>query len=180
MAPLLLAGGLVLASLPAVLRRLGRRLGPAEWARLCLAALVSGAALVELGAALWAAPTLLRAMGVPALAMACDRLLGPLLPLGAAGGTLGSLVAVGVPILAWRGGRRTRAQTVALAIEPALGQHQHREGYDLVVLPTAHPLAYSLAGPAPQVVVSEGLCDSLTDAQVDAVIAHEVAHLTHR
>ena len=180
MAPLLLAGGLVLASLPAVLRRLGRRLGPAEWARLCLTALVSGAALVELGALLWAAPTLLRAMGVPALAMACDRLLGPLLPLGAAGGTLGSVVAIGVPILAWRGGRRTQAQTDALAIEPALGQHQHREGYDLVVLPTAHPLAYSLAGPAPQVVVSEGLCDSLSDAQVDAVIAHEVAHLSHR
>lgn len=180
MAPLLLAGGLLLASLPAVLRRLGRRLGPTEWARLCLTALVSGASLVELGAVLWAAPTLLRVMGVPALAMACDRLLGPLLPLGAAGGTLAGVVAIGLPILAWRGGRLSQVQTDALAIEPALGQHHHREDYDLVVVPTTHPLAYSLAGPAPQVVVSEGLCDSLTDAQVDAVIAHEAAHLSHR
>lgn len=180
MAPLLLAGGLILVSLPAVLRPVGRRLGPAEWARLCLSALVAGAALVELGAVLWAAPTLLRALGVPALATACERLLGPLLPLGAAGGTLGGLVATGLPILAWREGRRTQAQTDALAIEPALGQHEHRAGYDLVVLPTTHPLAYSLAGPAPQVVVSEGLCDSLSDAQIDAVIAHEVAHLSNR
>ncbi len=179
-APFLLVGGLMLASLPVPLRRLGRRLSPGEWARLCLVALVGGAALIELGAVLWAGPTLLRAAGVPALAMACERLLGPLLPLGVTGGAFGLAVAAAVPILAWRGGCRVRAQMAALVIEPGVGRHQQRDGYDLVLLPARQPLAYSVGGPVPQVVISQGLRDTLTDAQFEAVIAHEVAHLSHR
>ncbi|HEV2811496.1 MAG TPA: M56 family metallopeptidase [Acidimicrobiales bacterium] len=136
--------------------------------------------MVELGAVLWAVPTLLRNAGVPALAMPCNWLLCPLLPLGAAGGAFGGVIAVGLPIRAWRGWRHTHAQIDALVIEPAFGCHHHRNGYELVILPTSQPLAYSVSGSSPQVVLSEGFCDTLADVQVDAVIAHEVAHLSHR
>jgi hypothetical protein len=146
---------------------------------MCLVAIVGGAVLVELGALLWAAPTVLRASGAPALAMACDRLVGPLLPLGTLGGGVGLTVAAAVPMLGWQGNRRSRAQIATLTIEPGLGRHEHRDGFVLVVLPTGRPMAYSLGPPKPQVIVSEGLRDTLSDAQLDAVIAHEAAHLTH-
>jgi len=60
--------------------RAGRQLEPAEWARLCLFALVGGAVAAEAAFLLLAAPTALRAAGVPALAAACERMLQPLTP----------------------------------------------------------------------------------------------------
>ncbi len=180
MAPLLLIGGLTLASLPALLRRVGRRLAASEWAQLCVVAMVAGAVLVELGALLWAAPTVLRAAGVDALAMACEQVLGPLQPLGVPGGLVGILLATALPVLAWESRRRTRAQADALAIEPELGRHEQRVGFELVVLPTNEPLAYSVDEGVPQVVISQGLCDALTDDQLAAVVSHEQAHLAHR
>lgn len=179
MAAALLVAGLLVIALPAAARPLGRRVGAAEWTQLCLVALLGGAALVEAGALLLAAPTVLRAAGIPALASACDALVGPLLPLGAAGGWSAFVVAVGLPILAVRGWDRARAQVDGLVIEPWLGRHQPRDGYELVVLPTPEPLAYSVADP-PQVVISEGLAAALTGEQLTVVIGHEVAHLRGR
>lgn len=180
MAPLLLIGGLIVASLPAVLHALGRHMRAAEWARLCLIAVVGGTALVEIGALLWAAPTVLRATGNATLASACERLLGPLLPFGAAGGAVATAVAVAVPALAWRGRRRADAQAHRLVIEPGLGRHEPARGHELVVLPTPAPIAYSVVGRVGQVVISEGLCRVLSGDQLAVVIAHERAHLRYR
>lgn len=180
MAPALVVAGLLLLALPAAARPVGRRIPCAEWARLCLASLLGGALLVEAGLVLLAAPTVLRALGVPALAQACERLVGPLMPLGAAGGWIAALLAAAVAGAGVQGRRRADAQVRGLAIERCLGTHHPCEGYDLVVLPTTERVAYSVDHLVPQVVVSHGLLDTLAAPQVDAVVAHERAHLRLR
>lgn len=60
MALALLAAGLALLDLPGLARRLRRRLPPQQWARLCALGLLAGGVVVELGAVLIAAPTVLR------------------------------------------------------------------------------------------------------------------------
>jgi Zn-dependent protease with chaperone function len=51
---------------------------------------------------------------------------------------------------------------------------------DLRVLEVAQPLAYCLPGVRSRVVVSEGALDSLTDAEIAAILSHERAHLRAR
>ncbi len=51
---------------------------------------------------------------------------------------------------------------------------------DLRVLEVAQPLAYCLPGVRSRVVVSEGTLDSLTEAEVAAILSHERAHLRAR
>lgn len=177
MAPALLAVGLLLLSLPAAARPLGRRVSSAEWARLSTGALFAGVVLVEVALALVAAPTLLSAVGSPALAQACERLVGPLMPLGDAGGWTAGFLAIFVAGSAVSGWRRAHKQSSALAIERLLGDHQPRGDHVLVVLPTPERVAYSVDHLGPQVVVSQGLLDTLPPRQLDAVIDHERAHL---
>ena len=76
-------------------------------------------------------------------------------------------------LLGWRvrrGRRRARA-------DGWLGSH-HRsdEGHDLVVLPTRHPVAYSVDGSPPQIVISDGMRWQASEL-VDFIIDHERAHL---
>lgn len=51
---------------------------------------------------------------------------------------------------------------------------------DLRVLDVAQPLAYCLPGVRSRVVVSEGALSTLADAEVDAILTHERAHLRAR
>ena len=51
---------------------------------------------------------------------------------------------------------------------------------DLRVLDVAEPLAYCLPGVRSRVVVSEGTLNTLTDAEVAAILTHERAHLRAR
>ncbi|UQX09864.1 M56 family metallopeptidase [Candidatus Mycobacterium methanotrophicum] len=51
---------------------------------------------------------------------------------------------------------------------------------DLRVLEVAQPLAYCLPGVRSRVVVSEGTLDSLSEAEVAAILSHERAHLRAR
>jgi Zn-dependent protease with chaperone function len=53
-------------------------------------------------------------------------------------------------------------------------------GRDLRVLEVAQPLAYCLPGMRRRVVLSEGTLDSLTEAEVAAILSHERAHLRAR
>jgi Zn-dependent protease with chaperone function len=53
-------------------------------------------------------------------------------------------------------------------------------GVDLRVLEVAQPLAYCLPGVRSRVVVSEGTLDSLSEAEVAAILSHERAHLRAR
>ena len=176
--------GLLLAAagfltLPLWTRRLGRRLNPSTWARLCLAAMIVGGATVELAAVLFALPTVLRAAGVPELARACERMLAPLTPGGAWAGWTAAAAALTIPALAMVGLRRARATYVGVRAEPALGEHHPFAGHDCVVLPTAEPLAVSVAGEPGQIIVSQGLVDHLAPAELAAVLRHEAAHLDH-
>ena len=70
---LLLLSGLGLLGLPACARRLGRRLPPAEWARVCAGLLAAGAIVVEASLAIQAAPTMLRTVGLEDIADMCEH-----------------------------------------------------------------------------------------------------------
>lgn len=174
---LLLVGGLSLLALPGVTRRFGRRLAPAEWARMCAGALAAGAAVVELSVVLYAAPTVLRAAGVHALAEACERVLGPLVPGGALAGLTAAAAAVAIPSLVLAAAGRARRRTLQCWMEPCVGSHSEYAGHDLVELPTESLLAVSVPVPTSQIIVSTGLAHALSAQEFRAVVEHERAHL---
>jgi hypothetical protein len=176
----LLLVGVALLALPGLVRPLGRRLAPSEWARLCAAGLGGGAALLELTLLLYAAPTVLRAAGAPLLASVCERMLGPLVPGGEAAGWAAAAAAATLFALAVVGARRAVRERRTLWCESGLGQHHDYGTHELVVLPTPELVAVSVPGvPRGQVVVSEGLVDALEPGELDAVLRHEGAHLDH-
>ncbi len=176
---ILLSGGVLLA-LPGLLRGVGGRVSPRPWARLCAGALLAGAVMVELTAVLLAAPTVFAAIGVPSLAVACQRLLGPLTPGGPVTGWVSAFLAVGLPALGAHRLVIARRGYRALEVEPGLGEHCSWQGYELVVLPTDEVLAFSMGGRCSQIVVSRGLVAALSYAELNAVLRHEAAHLEHR
>ncbi|MEW6473888.1 MAG: M56 family metallopeptidase [Actinomycetota bacterium] len=179
MAVVLLLGGLCLLILPFVIRRPGRRLAPAEWVRLSAGLLGGGAVVFELALALIALPTVARAAGLHELAHVCERILG----IKAAGtgpaGWAAATAAVGLPLLAFRGAVRAWRTQRRFRIEPELGRHEPYGRYELVVLPTDALLALSVSGRPGQIVLSQGLVDVVSPAELGAVVRHEAAHLAH-
>ena len=138
--------------------------------------------LVELAAVLYALPTLATASRIPVVAVLCHRMLGSLAPGGPAAGWAATAVAVTLPALGGLGWAQGRRGARAARIERWLGRHEVYGCDELVVLPTDRVLAVSvpaLPGRAgrDQIVVSDGLLDTLTAEQFDAVLRHEVAHL---
>jgi hypothetical protein len=75
---------------------------------------------------------------------------------------------------------RSRRLVRAARVEPWLGDHQPRDGYELVVVPTERVLAMSVPGDRPQVVVSDAVVGQLGEERLEAVIEHEAAHLRFR
>ena len=179
MALVLLTGGLCLLALPALARRLGRRLDPAEWARLCAGVLGGGAAVFEFAVVLVALPTVARAAGFPELAHVCERMLGVMAPGSGLVGWAAATVAALLAVLALRGVWRAWRTQRRFRIEPELGQHRPYGAHELVVLPTDALLALSVGGRPGQIVVSQGLVDTLSAAELAAVVRHEAAHLDH-
>lgn len=180
MALTLLLGGLVLLALPGLVRGLGRQLHPAEWVRLSTGLLVGGALVVEVSVVLFAAPTVLRAVGIPDLAEACERMLRPLAPGGATMGWSAAVVAAFLPVFTAVGIVRARRAQRRFRIESWLGEHRPSGDSDLVVLPTEEVLAFSVDGSPAQIVVSQGLINSISPEELAAVVRHEAAHLDHR
>jgi Zn-dependent protease with chaperone function len=159
-----------------------RRLPPDEGARLAVLSIGAGAALMELGLVLTAAPTVLRAVRVTGFAVICEHALGPLVahaPIIGWAAAAVSVVLGGSFIAALNEARRAAERT---RVEPWLGWHEDRRDHELVILPTARLLAISVPGQPPQVVVSEGLISSLAPDECEAVVRHELAHayLGHR
>lgn len=175
----LVLAGLVLVALPGLLRPLGRRLAPCDWARLCAAALAGGAGVFELGLLVYAAPTVLSAVGVPALASACQRMISGVAPGGAAAGSTAGALAVAVAALAGLSLTRGRRIRRSARVEPWLGEHHALGSHELVVLAGEKLVAFSVGGDQGQVVVSAGLVETLSQEEFDVVVAHEVAHLDH-
>lgn len=176
----LLAGGLALLALPGACRRVGRTLPPPEWARLCLFALVAGTVVVQVALVLYAAPTVLGTLGLHAAATACTHLLGDFAPGGRPAGWTAAGAVTATSVLACFAVQRARRAHRAVRVEPGLGRHSAGGDYDVVVLPTAAPVAVSVAGRPGQILLSEGLAAGLPPEQVAAVIRHEAAHLRHR
>ena len=64
--------------------------------------------------------------------------------------------------------------------EEWLARREPTAGPDVVVLPVSIPLAYSVRGRRPQIVVSQGLCDRCGPDLLQLVLDHERAHLLRR
>ncbi|MGH8986660.1 MAG: M56 family metallopeptidase [Acidimicrobiia bacterium] len=176
----LLAVGIVLLVTPGFVARWLRRLPPRDWAGLVTASLVGGLTVLEAALVTLGAPTVLRSAGWSGLARACDRMFRSVAIGGPAVGWLAALAAVGLAFaVAWGSARAVRLHRRA-RVEPWLGEHHQRDDYEIVLLPTAEPVAYSLGGRRPQVVLSVGLTRALTEDQLAAVVRHEQAHLRHR
>lgn len=177
---ILLAAAGVLASLPVLLHRVGRRLPPAEWTLLCLVALTGAVVLVEVAFLLLAAPVVFSIVGLHSLAAACEDMLGALAPIGQWMGPVAAVAALALPAAVVYQWRRIAGRSAELWIEPGLGKHEPGSEFELVVLPTDEALAYCVARPWGQVVVSEGLVRRLRRDELAAVMAHEQAHLACR
>lgn len=193
-----LLGGLGLLALPGLTHAYGRRLHPAEWARLCQVALVSGALVVEATLLLSAAPVVAQASGLPGVAAVCDRFLGPWAPGHAAASWAAAVVAIVLPGRAAQGWWRAMMAARAAWVEGGIGQrYRHRPHVgppdaatevEVVVLPVPDVMAVSVplgpparsASASGQVLVSEGLVDALSSHETEAVLAHEAAHLVNR
>lgn len=175
-----LAVGLALLVLPGLSLRWGRGIPPSLWAKTLAASLAGGFLLVLTGLFHESLPALLRAFDLKAVAAVCLRLGGHLFPDLAAlewlwSGAATTLLAGAImgTVRALRTARRLRA-------EEALGRHHELVGCcDLVMLPSEEPLAVSVPGKPPQVLVSQGLAARLSNEELEAVIEHESAHLRH-
>ncbi len=179
MTALLVAIGIGLLLLPGTLAPRWDHLAPSEWTRLNVASLVLGLWAVRVGLLLSAAPTILRAAGVEHAAMACHELFGPVLPGGAPVGwaSAGALAFIELRLIQSR--HRTSAALGLVRVETWLGDRTTIDGVEVVRLPTRAPLAYAVGGTPPQVVISEGLVDVLSKAELEAVVRHERSHLAH-
>lgn len=180
MGVVLLLTSAALLALPGLVRPLGRRVAPDEWASLCASALAVGAGLLELTLVLYAAPTVLRAAGISLWASVCERMLGAVVPGGPAAGWMAAAAAVTLPVLASVGLRRARRTEAVMRVEPGLGEHSAFGDHDLVILPTEHIMAVGVPGARGQIVISDGLVRAIGADELDAVLRHEAAHLEHR
>ena len=175
----LIVGGLVLVGLPGATTGLCLRLAPHEWARLTAASIWTGLLAIRLGLLVTALPTVLRLAGVHGLAEACHRVLGPITPGGAITGLVAGAALLLVQARLVRSRHQSRKARSKLRVESWLGHH-HRDGdLDLVVIPATSSIAYALEGRPAQIVISQGLADALSAAELDAVVRHEQCHLEH-
>jgi hypothetical protein len=177
---LLLASALGLLALPGCARPLGRRLPPAEWAKLCAGLLLAGGVALEAGLVVVGGPTALRLAGMKEVADLCEHLLGALAPGGTPLGVAAAMTALLLAVATGRSLVRARHSRRVLRVEPGLGSHGELGGHDLVVLPSEELVAFSGGGRPPQVVVSQRLVDILADDELAAVLRHELAHVHHR
>lgn len=179
----LLAAGFALVALPGTTTSFGRRLVPRDWAVLSAMSLRAGLIAIRAGLLLTAvsaaAAAAAGAVEVHGLAEACHQLIGPVAPGGVvtAGASLAGFVAVQARIA--RARRRCRRKLRHMRVEPWLGEHHDQDEHELIVVPTPSTLAYAVDGQPPQIVVSDGLTQVLSEQELAAVIHHERCHLRH-
>lgn len=101
---------------------------------------------------------------------------------------LATIVVAGIALASYVIGRSERMvlshRAVRRQLATLIATHgtriEERTGYELVVLDTEAPLALSVAGRPPRIVLSQGLLDGLSTDEVNAVIWHERGHLEFR
>lgn len=176
----LAAISLALAVMPGLLRPLGRRLHPADWARGVAAAFTAALVLWQLTLLFLAAPVVLRAAGAHEFAAACARMVGRLVPGGRWVGWPALAGAVILPWIVLSGVRRARSAQRALAEIALVGRRTILVGHEVVVADDERPLAVSVDAYGGVVVVSRALVEQLDADELSAVVRHELAHLEHR
>ena len=170
MSLLLFGSAIGLLAFPRLARRWGRRMHPCDWARLSVLALIAGAAGLEVSLALIGLPTALKAFGVSGLVLACRRVFGELAPGGSVVGWSAAVSASLLPIAMTVAWRRAAAAAAGMHVESWLGEHSARGDVKVVLLPTDATIAYSVARPTRQVVLSQGLRDRLVPDHLEAVV----------
>ncbi|MGH8925633.1 MAG: M56 family metallopeptidase [Acidimicrobiia bacterium] len=169
----LLIGGFLLLAAPGLLST--PRGHPAHWARNFLVLQLVGFVLVEVGLLLWATPALLDLVGATDLAQVCRLMIGGV-PGGWEAGAAAGIAALALATLAARGAWRIGAAQRRLRVESWLGVHHCHPDHELVLLPVSQPVAYTVGGRPPQVVLSKGLIEAIGPEDTEAVHAHEVVH----
>ncbi len=178
-AGLAVAAGLALAGSGGLYRRAQAGMSPRNLARRAAGSLTGAVVLTYAGLAMLATPAVLQVLPRSALT-AWPRLASGLDPGDEAASWLAAcLLLVSACAVAVRA-RRCRRQRRVLRVEPGVGRQERRAGFDLVTLPGAALVAYSLGCRRPQIVLSEGLRSRLDNEGVAAVVAHEAAHLRAR
>lgn len=155
--------------LPSLTRRLRASLEPSEWARINATSLISAVVLFEVALVVCATPII--------LALLHGGHQKHFFPGGMFAGYVSLIAAVAVPVSVFIGIRRLVVTRRVLRADPWLGEHHLVDGVDVVTLPTRTELAFSLPGTPPQIVVSQGLVDVLTEDELRVVILHEAAHI---
>lgn len=180
MSLLLLGSVIAFLAFPGLAHRWCRRLIPSTWARLSTVSLIVGLAGLEVSLILIGVPSALNLFHVPELVLACRRLFGFPAPGGGLVGWSALALASVLPIALTVAWRRSAASAAGMQVDAWLGDHSARGSVTVVMLPTDSVVAYSVARPTPQVVVSRGLSDQLDPGEVEAVVRHELSHLEHR
>ncbi|GAA4512411.1 M56 family metallopeptidase [Brevibacterium yomogidense] len=116
------------------------------------------------------------AVDVPHLSTPLDVLVvtvAPWLGLGALGVVIGMVWGTAGPVVA-------QHQDAVNEISPAPRSCEARGPFSLVRFSSTDPVAYAVAGPRPEIIISSALEEILSTAQLRAVLAHEYAHLRYR
>ncbi len=171
---LLAAAGLML--LPGLARRPLSHLRPAESAKLQVLGFLSGMTSLGLGLALCATPLLFDLFDISPIGLLGAQHFFPGGPIAGWVSLALLLVLLGAGLAAVGGHIKTQRQ---LRTEAAYGKRTQAGGATVHVLPTQLPLAFALASYGGSVVVSQGVIERLDRAQLDAVIRHEMSHLSH-
>ena len=172
---LVVLAGLVLMSVPAVAT--ATRLTPEAKVRLSCAAIAWGSAVVGLGLAITASPLLiLWHDGEPINGIS------HLSPGGRWAWAAAAVLVALAAMLASNSVRATlaRRQRVHAASLLASTVRHDRCGVAMRILPIEDVLAIATPTPTPHVVISQALHDLLDPVALDAVVAHETAHLRLR
>lgn len=176
---LILAIGVTLVAIPGMFSQWGRRVHPANWARLSVACIISGLATVEVAAILYAAPSLVASISGPQVEAICKRMIEQFSPGGLPAAIFFAAVAMVLPVRALQTIRHMNRARRQVFVDPGIGCHTSHHGYDVVTLESSGPLALSVRAPVPQIVLSTTTTSCLSDEQLSLVLSHEAAHLDH-
>ncbi len=170
----LIVASIVLVAFPLVTYRLRRRLRPHENAMLDAFAVTEGVVFVQVALVVCALPVMSGSLG----GLVTDRHFFPGDELVVGWGS--AAVAAVMMVVLLLASLRFRRVESSLMVEPWIGDQSVIQGHRMVVLDTPERLAYAIERDGGQIVITSGLVEALTEAELDAVIEHELAHLDLR
>ena len=170
----------ILLFVPVISGRFSRRIHPADWTRWSFASVVAGGIAIEVALVLFSLPTVLCTFGAYALVNACASMTGSLMPGGRVVGWSVAVLAMVVAVAFSLGMRKVRKAN--RTVEACLSSLRPTVvcGHEVITTNFDDPIALTVRGSRPVIVVSSAMRDSLSEDQFHAVVRHEAAHLSHR